>query len=86
MKKFATELHGKTVMTQEGQILGMIDNFMADMRTGKFDCLLVTPAEGVDTRLLKVDALGRIILPFVRIQATGDVVVVDMESLYGPSR
>ncbi|MCK5024269.1 MAG: PRC-barrel domain-containing protein, partial [Thermoplasmata archaeon] len=30
MKKFVSELRGKTVMTNEGQILGMIENFVVD--------------------------------------------------------
>jgi sporulation protein YlmC with PRC-barrel domain len=32
MKKFATELRGKTVMTNDGQILGMIENFIVDTK------------------------------------------------------
>ena len=35
MKKFATELRGKTVMTNDGQILGTIDNFIIDTKNGK---------------------------------------------------
>ena len=35
MKKFVSELRGKTVMTNEGQILGMIENFVVDTVTGE---------------------------------------------------
>ena len=76
MKKFATELRGKTVMTNDGQILGMIENFIVDTRSGKVMDVLVIPAEEVEKRLYKTDTQGRIILPFQGMQAIKDVVVV----------
>ncbi len=79
MKRFATELRGKTVMTNDGQILGMIENFIIDTRTGKLHDVLVIPAEEVETRLFKTDPQGRIILPFTSMKAIKDVVVMDVE-------
>jgi sporulation protein YlmC with PRC-barrel domain len=79
MKRFATELRGKTVMTNDGQILGMIENFIIDTRTGKLHDVLVIPAEEVETRLFKTDPQGRIILPFTGMKAIKDVVVMDIE-------
>ena len=76
MRKFATELRGKTVMTNDGQILGMIENFIMDTKSGKVMDLLVIPAEELEKRLYKTDAQGRIILPFQGMQAIKDVVVV----------
>ena len=35
MRKFITELKGKTVMTNDGQILGMIENFLLDTRRAR---------------------------------------------------
>ena len=55
MKKFATELRGKTVMTNDGQILGMIENFVVDTRTGELQHVLVMPAEEVEPRLFQTD-------------------------------
>jgi len=78
MRKFATELRGKTVMTKDGQILGMIENFIMDTRSGKVMDVLVIPAEEVEKRLFKTDAQGRIILPFQGMQAVKDVVVVSV--------
>jgi sporulation protein YlmC with PRC-barrel domain len=77
MRKFATELRGKTVMTNDGQILGMIENFIMDTRSGKVMDLLVIPAEEIETRLYKTDPEGRLILPFQGMQAVKDVVVVN---------
>lgn len=79
MKKFATELRGKTVMTNDGQILGMIENFIVDTRTGKLMDVLVIPAEEIEPRLFKTDAQGRIVLPFTGMKAIKDVVVMDIE-------
>jgi len=77
MRKFATELRGKTVMTNDGQILGMIENFIMDTRSGKVLDVLVIPAEEIETRLYKTDPEGRLILPFQGMQAVKDVVVVN---------
>ena len=77
MRKFATELRGKTVMTNDGQILGMIENFIMDTRSGKVLDVLVIPAEEIETRLYKTDPEGRLILPFQGMQAIKDVVVVN---------
>jgi sporulation protein YlmC with PRC-barrel domain len=75
-RKFATELIGKTVMTQDGQILGMVNNFMLDTRSGRIHDMLVIPADEVETRLFRTDAQGRMILPFQGMKAVRDVVVM----------
>ena len=79
MKKFATELRGKTVMTNDGQILGMIENFIVDTKNGKLVDVLVIPAEEIEPRLFKTDTQGRIILPFAGMKAIKDVVVMDLD-------
>jgi sporulation protein YlmC with PRC-barrel domain len=79
MKKFATELRGKTVMTNDGQILGMIENFIVDTKTGRLVDVLVIPAEEIEPRLFKTDTQGRIILPFTGMRSIKDVVVMNME-------
>lgn len=79
MKKFVTELRGKTVMTQDGQILGMIENFMINTRSGKIMDVLVIPAEEIETKLYKIDPQGRIILPFKGMKAVKDVVVMSIK-------
>jgi len=79
MKKFVSELRGKTVMTQDGQILGMIENLMVNTRSGKIQDVLVIPAEEVETKLYKTDAQGRIILPFTGMKSVKDVVVMTVK-------
>ena len=78
MKKFVTELRGKTVMTNEGQILGMIENFVFDTVTGGLQHVLIIPAEEIETRLYRTDAQGRLILPFHEMKAVRDIVVMDV--------
>ncbi|MCE5296068.1 MAG: PRC-barrel domain-containing protein [Methanomassiliicoccales archaeon] len=78
MRKFITELKGKTVMTNDGQILGMIDNFVLNTATGDINHVLVVPAEEIDTRLFKSDAQGRLILPFSEMRDVRDVVVMNI--------
>jgi len=78
MKKFATELRGKTVMTNDGQILGMIENFIVDTRSGKLHEVLVMPAEEVDHRGFKIDPQGRLVLPFQGMRSIKDVVVMNI--------
>jgi sporulation protein YlmC with PRC-barrel domain len=78
MRKFLTELRGKTVMTNDGQILGMIDNFVVDTTSGGIAHLLVTPSEDVEQRLFQSDTSGRLVLPFKSMRAVKDVVVMDL--------
>ncbi len=78
MKLFATELKGKTVMTEDGQILGILTDFIMDTRSGKISTLLVAPAENVETRLFKTDPEGRLLLGFKTMRAVKDVVVTQV--------
>ncbi len=78
MKLFATELKGKTVMTEDGQILGILADLMMDSKTGKITSLLVAPAESVEPRLFKVDPEGRLILSFKSMKAVRDVIVTQL--------
>jgi sporulation protein YlmC with PRC-barrel domain len=79
MKKFVSELKGKTVMTNDGQILGVIENFIIETSTGDLEHVLVIPAEEIDPRMYKTDALGRLVLPFSEMKAVKDVVVMSLE-------
>ncbi len=65
-------------MTNDGQILGMIENFIVDTATGELHHVLVIPAEEIEPRLYKTDAQGRLVLPFQNMRAVRDVVVMDL--------
>jgi sporulation protein YlmC with PRC-barrel domain len=78
MRKFLTELRGKTVMTNDGQILGLIDNFVIDTQSGGIAHVLVQPNDDVEQRLFQTDASNRIVLPFKSMRAVKDVVVMEI--------
>lgn len=78
MRKFLTELRGKTVMTDDGQILGMIDNFVVDTANGNIQHVLVTPTEDIEVRLFQTDSSGRLVLPFKSMHSVKDVVVMEL--------
>ena len=78
MKRFATELKGKTVMTDDGDILGILEDLIMDTRTGRIESILVSPAETVETRLFKTDPQGRLILAFRTMRAVKDVIVTEL--------
>ncbi len=80
MKTFITELTGKTVMTKDGQILGILDDFMINTKTGRLETMLIEPAENLETMLFKLDPEGHVILAFKSMRAVKDVVVVEYES------
>ena len=78
MKQFATELKGKTVMTDDGEILGILEDLIMDTRTGKVESILVSPADTVETRLFKTDPQGRLILGFKTMRSVRDVIVTEI--------
>ena len=78
MKKFVTELLGKEVMTDDGQKLGWIENFVVDTKTGDLKHVLVIAKDDVETRLYQTDGEGRIVLPFTDMKAMRDVVVMNV--------
>ncbi len=78
MRKFLTELRGKTVMTNDGQILGLIDNFVIDTQNGAIAHVLIQPNDDVEQRLFQTDASNRLVLPFKSMRAVKDVVVMEI--------
>lgn len=75
-KHFVTELRGKTLMSAAGDILGIIDNFVVDTETGDIQYVLIAPNEELDVTKYKTDKFERVVLPFEKIQAVKDVVVI----------
>ena len=78
MKKFASELRGKTVMTKNGRLLGIIENFVMDTGTGELKHVLVIPDDSVEVKIYDTDSKGRLVLPFDKMEAVRDVVVMEL--------
>ena len=65
-------------MTEDGQVLGVLDDFLVDTKTGRIQSLVVAPAESVETRLFKTDPKGRLLLSFRSLKAVKDVIVTQL--------
>ena len=76
MKIFATELQGKVVMSNDGKLLGDVDNLVVNTTNGDIKHLLLRPGEGIDPKDYKVDRQGRIVLPFKKVKSVKDVIVL----------
>lgn len=76
MKVFESELRGKTVMSAEGNFLGVLREMSANQQTGDLTNIHVEAAGDIDARMFHQDDKGRIMLPFQNIRAVRDVVVV----------
>lgn len=77
MKVLATELKGKTVMSDDGLMLGRLRNVTMNDATGELSDVLIEPSGDVDPRLFKRDDRGYLIFPFQNVQAVRDVVIVN---------
>lgn len=78
MRKFLTELKGKSVTSSDGQVLGEIDDFVLETTTGAITFALVTPAEPLKAIPFPQDSTGRLVVPVKSLRADKDVVVVDL--------
>jgi sporulation protein YlmC with PRC-barrel domain len=76
MKIMASDLRGKTVMSDEGLMLGRLRNLIINEGTGDLTHVLVEPGEDVDTRLFKRDKRGYLVFPFDSVRNVRDVIVV----------
>lgn len=75
MKIFESELVGKTIMSDEGTILGVLRGVQMNEETGELVNILVEPASNIDVRLYHQDR-GYIVFPFSAVKAVRDFVVV----------
>lgn len=65
-------------MTEEGQMLGTIDNLVVDTDTGTVALVLDRPKEGLEPRPFPIDPAGRLALPFTSLRAVQDDAVLDL--------
>ncbi|HWG89788.1 MAG TPA: PRC-barrel domain-containing protein [Candidatus Thermoplasmatota archaeon] len=76
MKFLASDIRGKTVMTDEGLMLGRLRNVVVEERTGELTTILIEPAEDVDPRVFRRDPRGFLAFPFENVRSVRDVIVV----------
>ena len=76
MEIFATEFQGKVVMSNDGKLLGDVDNIVINTSNGDIKHILLRPGEGIDPKDYKTDREGRIVLPFRKVKSVKDVIVL----------
>ncbi|HVL48419.1 MAG TPA: PRC-barrel domain-containing protein [Candidatus Thermoplasmatota archaeon] len=76
MKLLASDIKGKTVMSDEGMMLGRLRNIVLEEKSGELTQVLIEPAEDIDPRLYRRDQRGFLVFPFENIRAVRDVIVV----------
>ncbi len=76
MKLLATELKGKTVMSDDGLMLGRLRNLELSKATGELTNVLIEPSGDVDPRLFERDDRGYLIFPFKNVKAVRDVIIM----------
>jgi sporulation protein YlmC with PRC-barrel domain len=64
------------VLSADGTILGTVDNFVVDTKSGAVHHMLVMPDQNLDPRRYKTDSQGRLVLPFDKVKSVKDVVVM----------
>lgn len=62
-------------MSDKGEMLGIIENLVADTKTGNIDSIIINPHENINPNELNKDR--KLIVPFKNIKAIRDVVVVE---------
>ena len=78
LKKFTTDIIGKSVVTTTGQVVGKLDNLVLNLDTGEVTNLLVEPTEDAVIQSLERDKEGRYVVSIKGIKSMEDVLVVDL--------
>lgn len=76
VKTLSRRLSRKTVMSNDGIMIGMIKNVMVDLDTGQVVDLIVKPDETFNTTGCEMDG-ERMLVPFESVKDIRDYVVVD---------
>ncbi len=74
-----SELRGKTVMSSDGQMLGIVENILVNPETGSLDKLKVLPSDEIDLDAFETDEEKAIVLPFDSITSIKNVVVAQLD-------
>ena len=78
MKKFATDIIKKSVVTTEGEIVGTVSNLVVDTDTGEIKTVLVSPKGDMNVTVFPHDPDGRYMVPLTSMKSFKDVFVIDL--------
>jgi sporulation protein YlmC with PRC-barrel domain len=79
MRVLASDVRGKTVMSDEGLMIGRLRNIVVKEATGELEQVLVEPSDDVDPRLFKRDDRGYLVFPFTAVKSVRDVIVISTQ-------
>jgi len=74
-----SELRGKTVMSTDGQMLGIVENVIIEPETGNLTKLKILPSDEININAFDLDQDKSILLPFGCITSIKNVVVVELD-------
>jgi sporulation protein YlmC with PRC-barrel domain len=74
---FAKNLTGISVISVRGIILGKLDNFEIDEKTGEILSIIMEPQKRAETDKFPKTKDGKVKIPYTAVIALRDVVVVD---------
>ncbi len=78
LKKFTNDLLEMSVVTNTGQMVGRLDDFVFDTETGAVKNILIVPAGEFEFSAVQRDPEGRYVVPIRSLKSVEDVIVVDM--------
>lgn len=80
VKKFASDIIKKSVMTVDGELIGTVNNVVVDTELGMIKSVLVKPQGGNKYTEFQIDKEGRYMIPLKAMKSMKDVFVVDVSS------
>lgn len=80
MRKFASDVIKKSVMTIEGELIGTVSNIVVDTDAGVIRTVLVKPQGSNRYSDFQMDKEGRYMIPLKSMRSFKDVFVVEVSS------
>lgn len=71
------KLVGKSVMSREGFLIGVIKDSVKDEVTGETKALLVDPSGEIELQLYDIDDKGNIVFPFDSLAYVKDAAILE---------
>lgn len=78
MRKFATDVIKKSVMTVDGELIGTVSNIVVDTDAGMIKTVLVKPQGNNRYSDFQMDKDGRYMIPLKAMKSFKDVFVVEV--------
>ena len=80
VKKFASDIIKKSVMTVDGELIGAVNNVVVDTELGMIKSVLVKPQGSNRYPDFQTDKEGRYMIPLKAMRSMKDVFVVEVSS------